>query len=454
MTTTPIWVNSPPEDALFRFLTVSNVLCRESNGESRSEAIAHTLSFQNPPSDFYKDVSERTVYRWIEAFEKEGFQGLVSAKRTKIKDSLIIPRPVLDYFCSQKKDDPSVSIPELIKRAVEQNIIPPDIELSRVTVWRSLKRMGADTRRRKKNKDKLGRRFAYPHRMNMVLCDGKHFRAGPGRHKRVALFFLDDATRKGLNVVVGTSENTALFLRGLFETILHYGLMNAFFVDRGPGFIASDTIAVFANLGVLLIHGSPRYPEGHGKIEKFNQRALNEVIRYFAGNPEIDPDCKALELRLRHYLFERYDTSPHESLKPDSPLNRFKKDPQPLRFHKNKAQLQQAFVLNETRRVSKDNVIKSGGGEFDVPFGHAGTIITIYRNVMDATVSMIHKGKMVALSPVDMHANARDRRPKASNQEQPDIPLQKSSAQMAFERDYQPVIAPDGGLDKKNKEDE
>jgi len=46
------------------------------------------------------------------------------------------------------------------------------------------------------------RRFAYPHRMMMVLADGKHFRAGPARKRVVAPFFLDDASRFGLGVVV------------------------------------------------------------------------------------------------------------------------------------------------------------------------------------------------------------------------------------------------------------
>lgn len=450
MTEPQILPNSPPGDALSRFLAVSNVLCRERNGESRPEAIAHTLSVQYPQFAPHKNVCERTLYRWIAAFEKNGFQGLVSAQRAKIEDSLVISKSLLEYFSSQKKADPCVSIPELIKRAIEQNMVPPDVKLSRVTVWRSLNRMGVDTRRRKKPKDKFGRRFAYPHRMNMVLCDGKHFRAGVGRHKRVALFFLDDATRKGLNVVVGTSENAALFLRGLFETIQRYGLMGAFFVDGGPGFIAEDTVAVFANLAVLLIHGTARYPEGHGKIEKFNQTALSEAIRYFPGNPEVDPDCRALELRLRHYLFERYDHSPHESLKNESPLDRFSNDPQPLRFHKDQNQLKQAFVLHETRRVSKDNVIKYDGQQFEVPFGHAGTKISVYRNVLDGTLSIIHAGHKVVLSQVDLHANARDKRPQTQKQAEPDIPLQKSSAQMAYERDFQPIIAPDGGFSPKN----
>jgi len=46
----------------------------------------------------------------------------------------------------------------------------------------------------------------------MVLADGKHFRAGAKRLRRVALFFLDDSTRYGLEVVVGTAESAPLFL--------------------------------------------------------------------------------------------------------------------------------------------------------------------------------------------------------------------------------------------------
>lgn len=60
----------------------------------------------------------------------------------------------------------------------------------------------------------------------MVLCDGKQLRAGASRAKRVALHFIDDATRLALHVVVGTSETTRLFLRGLYELVCKYGRMD------------------------------------------------------------------------------------------------------------------------------------------------------------------------------------------------------------------------------------
>ncbi|HYC99642.1 MAG TPA: hypothetical protein VEB22_00315, partial [Phycisphaerales bacterium] len=90
------------------------------------------------------------------------------------------------------------------------------------------------------------RSFEYPHRMQMLLCDGKHFRAGKTRAKRVALFFLDGASRLGLHVVVWTAEDAPFFLRGLYETIRRYGLFDIAYLrlstpdphrtpDTGPG---------------------------------------------------------------------------------------------------------------------------------------------------------------------------------------------------------------------------
>jgi hypothetical protein len=55
--------------------------------------------------------------------------------------------------------------------------------------------LGIDTSRGKQPVNRDSRRFVYPHRMQMVLCDGKHFRAGAARLRSMAYFFLDDATR-------------------------------------------------------------------------------------------------------------------------------------------------------------------------------------------------------------------------------------------------------------------
>ena len=57
----------------------------------------------------------------------------------------------------------------------------------------------------------------------------------------MALFFIDDATRYVPTVVIGPSESTSLFLRGLYLLLRRVGRINAMYVDNGAGFTSLDT---------------------------------------------------------------------------------------------------------------------------------------------------------------------------------------------------------------------
>jgi putative transposase len=434
----------PDPESLFRYSLVCLVSNHEHRGLARPEAIAQVAAQRHIDLEGKdRTVSTRTLYRWLSAFEQGGPDALMSVPRQG--GPLVLSPPLLDFFRDQKLADPRTSVPELIRRAGATGRIAAGETIDRTTVWRALRRMGVPTKRLKSPKGRDCRRFAYPHRLDMVLCDGKHFRAGVGRLKRVALFFLDDATRFGLEVVVGTSESAALFLRGLYRCILHYGLMIRLFVDNGSGFIALDAIAVARKLGVHLIHGSAGYPEGHGKIERFNRTCLEQVLRLLAGNPEIDPKVQALELRLRHFLHERYNHTPHEALGGATPWARFHQDPRALRFHAHTEQLRQAFVLHESRRVSQDHIVQVDGLAYETPLGLRGQEAELYRHLLEGTVSLLHDGRLVPLAPVDVHANAHDRR--ARGQDEPPAPASPpSAAQIAFDQDYRPVVDAEGGL--------
>lgn len=443
-----------PADALFRYQVVSQVLSRQHKGEPRPEAIDAVATTLHVTVDGRQRlVSTRSIYRWLAAYEAQGFNGLLPAPR-KTSVSYVLPDPLLQFIKEQKEDDPRASIPELIRRAEQLEVIPADACIDRTTVWRSLQRLGVGTRRRKYPKKlRDSRRFAYPHRMDMVLCDGKHFRAGSSRAKRVALFFIDDSTRMMLGVVVGTAESATLFLHGLHHIVKTYGLMTSIFLDNGSGFIAHDTINVLKNLNVLCIHGTRAYPEGHGKIERFNQTVKQQCLRHLDGKSEVDSACSALTLRLGHYLTHQYNQTPHESLGKETPWSRFHNDPRKLRFAENQAILDSSFVLHEKRHVANDNIVSVDGIHYEMPRGHAGTTVVIRRNVLDNTLSFIDQGRLIKLAPVDLVGNARAGR--AGNHVKVDEPPQKhsrSTADIAFNKDMMPIVDTDGGFTGKKGE--
>lgn len=433
--------------ALFRFAVVSRVIARIHGGEPPAEAVRRVAASGHVRFDgTAQRVSERSIRRWLEAYRAAGMDGLASKKPTRVTPSNALPPRFVDFLVREKLRDPVVSIPELIHRAIEHGIVPRDHGLDRSTVYRTARRLGLPLARCKRAKDRDARRFAFPHRMDMVLCDGKHFRAGEQRLKRVALFYIDDASRLILHLVVGTSETAALFQRGLYECLIRYGCMSVLYLDHGPGFIAEDTVGVLANLRIPLVYGEVGYKEGRGKVERFNRTVTADVLRGLDGRPDIDPDCGALELRLRHYADTIYAQRPHEGLGGQAPAARFAGDPRALQLPESRERLASKFQLAIERRVSADHVVSIGAVAYDMPRGYAGTRVTLYRNVLDGTIGLAHRGRIIELRPTDPAANAHAQRAGDFSRDEPRSMPPATAAELAFKRDFTPIIDADGGF--------
>lgn len=439
----------PSPEALFRYFVIGQVEALLRTGRAPGRAARAVAAREHLKADGQLvRVSVRTLQRWRAAFEDSGFAGLEPKSRTRTETSVALPAKLVAFLASEKGDDPRASVPELLRRARVLGVIDDDLPVDRATAWRACRRMGLKTRMRASKHEGDTRRYSYPHRMQCVLCDGKHFRAGPSRLRRVALFFLDDATRYALHVVVGTSESAELFLHGLHELVSKHGLMSLMYMDHGPGFISGDTAHVVqVGLGSYLVHGQKAYPQGHGKIERFNQTADGGVLRSLPGAADVDPSCVALKLRLQHFLDRDYNERPHESLSLDTPRQRWEADTQALRFPDDEDELWRRFFVTESRTVSADHVIKHGGKLWEAPRGLARSSVEVQRHVLDGRLYVPHRGRLVRLCELDPHANATDRRGYPGDDKPlPSEGVPTTAATSAFRRDMSPVTCPDGGF--------
>lgn len=433
-------------EALFRYLWVAEIETRVLAGEKLSQAIRAVRAHPRlDPRGHPRQPSKRSLYRWYAAYREAGIEGLEPAIRPRIEGSRSLEPELLDLLREQKTADPVLSVPDLIEIARATGVLGSEQHVSRTTVWRACRRMGLSMRRQQTIETADTRRFAYPHRMMMVLCDGKHFRAGAQRAKRVALTFLDDATRFGLAILVGTAESTRLFLLCLHGVILRHGLMNALYLDHGPGFISTDTHAVIARLGRHLVHGRARYPEGHGKIERYHRTLIHKVLRSLDRRPEVDPDCGALTLRLSHWLREQYNHTPHESLDAMTPAQRWLQDSRPLEMSSDRAWLDNQFLATEERTVTKDHVVSIDGTLYEVPRTCRGRI-TITRHLLSERLTVRLEDRDVEIHPLDLTRNALDRRARrdkpSTASTQPNTP-----ADGAFGGAFAPIVDPDGNYD-------
>ncbi|MBI4505556.1 MAG: transposase [Chloroflexi bacterium] len=399
-------------------------------------------------------VSGRTIQRWRAAFLEGGMAALEPKDRSRTQTSQALSEALIAFLRDEKRRDPRASAPELLRRAQAHGIVAEDQPVDRTTLWRACRRMGLATRARPSKREGDMRRWRYPHRMQCVLCDGKHFRAGGSRARRVALFFLDDATRYGLDVRVGASESTELFLHGLYDLVRKHGLPDLLYLDHGAGFVSEDTLAVVqGGLSAWLVHGQRKYPPGRGAVERFNRTASEQILRALDGATAVDPGDGALTLRLRHYL-ERYNDTPHETLGGDTPRQRWEQG-RALRFPEDEADLYRRFVVRQSRKVSQDHVIRMDGRLWEAPRGLGGSWVEVARHVLDRRLWVPHEGRMVELAPLDPHANATDRRGRPEDDGPlPSEGVPHTAASRAYDRDFLPLIDPQGGFPETDDDDE
>jgi putative transposase len=446
---------TPSAEALLRYAVLSHVESLVLGGWAPGAALGEVAGREHTrPDGRTVRVSVRTLQRWRAAYASGGLAALEPASRRRTDSSVALGAPLLGFVIEEKRRDPRASVPELLRRARQRGLIATDLPVDRVTVWRACQRLGLPTRIRPSKQEGEMRRWRYPHRMQCVLADGKHFRAGAARLRRVAVFFLDDATRYALGVVVGTSESAALFLGGLHDVVRRYGVPDLLYLDHGPGFISGDTLAMARELGAWLIHGQAKYPEGHGVIERFHRTAYEQLLRSLDGAADVDPDCGALTLRLRHYL-DLYNDTPHETLGGETPRERWRQG-RPLRFPD--GELHALFVVREARKVSADHVIRSGGRLWEAPRGLAGQTVMVTRHLLDGRLRVQDGERMIELAELDPHANATARRGSGATGGQdrplPSEGVPESAATLAFKSDLAPLTGPDGGFRDAHEDDD
>lgn len=183
---------APSSHALVRYTVLAQVEALILGGTPVSAAVRQVAGRDHADPDGHPlRVSQRTIQRWRAAFTAGGMAALEPKDRTRTSTSLVLSEALVTFLRTEKETDPRASVPEILRRARARGIVPEDLPVDRTTLWRACRRLGLATRARPSKREGDMRRWQYPHRMQCVLCDGKHFRAGGSRARRVALFYLD-----------------------------------------------------------------------------------------------------------------------------------------------------------------------------------------------------------------------------------------------------------------------
>jgi putative transposase len=352
-------LEGPREEGLRRYRIISPLL-EEGLAECEKRSLRRLICHK-------EGLSERTLRRYVAAFQKGGFDRLVPAERKDKGCSKAISEPALKLAAELRQEMPTRSA-----ERIQQLLASEGHKVARSTLERQLRRQGLSGREIKaaqkfatggpsRRFNRVGRNTLWQADLKYgpYLADPQH----PGQKIRTYLVALiDDATRLVVQAEFYASQKQPVLEDALRKAIVRCGVPDNLYVDNGKIFVSQWLRLACAKLRIRHLNTRAYSPESKGKIERWN-RTVDEFIREV--QLEKPPTLEALNRFFRAWLAEGYNQREHSALGKQTPAQAFNQDPKALRFP-SPERLREAFLWEKSPKVDKTGCISLNGQCYEV----------------------------------------------------------------------------------------
>jgi putative transposase len=359
--------------ALFRYTLILPLIRGEypPGGKDKLRQQIASRSYDIPHSS-RRSVSASTLARWERTYQEQGFDGLKPQPRADRGVCRAISSETLDRAETLKREQPLRSSRSIIRILSLDTTNPiPEPRIAPRTLRRQLSRRGATAAQLlAEQRPKPYRRFERSHFGDLWQGDAMH---GPylpdpadaDKRRQAFLFaFLDDHTRLIPQAQFYWNEQLPRMEDCFKRAIMRYGRPLAVYADQGSVYRADQFNTVCAVLGIQRIPGTPYYPEGRGKIERFFQFVQSDFL------PELAHSSVTTLRQLNESLLAWIEVVYHTKLHAETgqaPLERFRQDTAPTTRPADPEELRQAFLHRDTRKVTKTATFSFHRNRYRVP---------------------------------------------------------------------------------------
>jgi putative transposase len=365
----------------------------------------------NIPGSLRRRVAAETIRGWLRAYRQGGFDALVPKIRADQGSTRSIPMRVVDLLCQLKDDDPTLTVPALIKRVRDKHrdAVSDEVALPESTVHRLLSRRGLMRKPKDEPLSKDRRRFEYADAGELWMSDvmyGPKIREAGRLRQTYLIAFLDDATRLVPHAAFALSEGTIAYLQVFEQAVRRRGLPKRLYVDNGAAFRSRQLAVVCAKLGIALIHARPYMPQGKGKMERWFRTVRMQHLPQQGAEQRVSLD--AMNRALAAWIEGEYHHAPHRGLRDETPADKWARTSETVRMpESNVAEL---FLSEQRRRVQKDRTVTLDGIAFEVDAALVGDHVVLRydpaRKPDKRSVEVWHQGRRVEIAKrVDVLAN-------------------------------------------------
>ncbi|MFG1711323.1 DDE-type integrase/transposase/recombinase, partial [Nonomuraea sp. M3C6] len=319
-------------------------------------------------------VSRKTIDRWLRWYRIGGFDALVpSPKQAPPRTA----PEVLALAEALKRENPARTAAQ-VRRILRMSVgsSPSDRTLQRLFARLELITPAAPA------PAQVFGRFEASRPNELWLGDAVH---GPviGGRRAICFAFIDDHSRAIMGGRWGYREDVVRMAAALRPALTARGIPRAIYVDNGAAYVDAWLLRACACLGIKLIHSTPHRPQGKGKIERFWRSVRAQFL------VEIDDTSgtggtsgtAVADLAELNKLFTAWvETCYHQQIHSETgakPLARWQQGMTGPLVVPSPAQLAEAFLWTERRKVSKVGTVTLHHNAYEVGHELAGRYVEL-----------------------------------------------------------------------------
>lgn len=355
--------------ALMRYSVISPVISGLQENYSSLEAFYRDASSKGvmSPDGTLKHFAPATIKRWYNNYKNAGFDALIPDGRVDEGKPRKLDFELQEQIRYLKQNYPRMSAAAIFRQLHDNGSIKSG-EVSESTINRYVNQL-ATTLKTTTNPDM--RRYERPH-INEVWCGdssvGPYLTTDDGKkHKVYIIALIDDASRFIVGIDVFFNDNFVNLMSVIKSAVAKFGRPQLFNFDNGSSYKNRQMELLAARIGSVIHYDQPYSPTQKAKIERWfrtmkDQWMSSLDMRDFHSLDELRGNLMA--------YVQKYNQSPHSSLKGISPQDRYFSEPN--LFHRlSDEQIEHDFLLEIERRVSADSVIVIDHVEYEVDYRFA-----------------------------------------------------------------------------------
>lgn len=400
--------------ALMRYSIIVPLVNRTTEAKSKDEFFRQAAQKEYLYPDGTDEGKPRrfsasVIEKWYRAYMHGKFDALLPKARSDSGDFRAISPEVQLKILDYRAKFPRLSSAGIYRKLVENEVIHVD-DVSYSTINRyvnSLKEKADSTA------DKDMRRYELEHANDCWYGDSTtigYIKTDDGLNHCVhAIVLIDDASRISPAVGLFFNDNYINLMSVMKSGIARYGVPKVFCFDNGKPYKNIQMYLLAARLGCQLRYCRPYSPEEKGKIERFVGTLKTEWLdsidlRDFHSLKSLDD---SVQVWRNHYV-----NSPHSSLDMNTPMSRFLEDVDRIK-RIIPEELDNTFLLEVERKVSKDRVAVIDNVQFELPIRFAMKKVRMRYTPNMEQVYVVENDNSLTLVPrLDKHVNAVAKRDK------------------------------------------